>query len=180
MKLLISLCFTFCLLPVFAFANDFDDAVNYVSEENFEQALVLFKKEADRGNTMAQTIVGTFYLKGLSVEQDSHRAVKWLKKAAKNNVDAQAELGRIYQNGIGNIEIDHKKSAYWYRKELNSYEEIAQKGNVDMQFHTGFKYYYGMPAVGIEPNKKKAKEYFDLACNNGDQRSCDFEEVIVE
>lgn len=180
MKLPIFLCFIFCLLPVFAFANDFDDANNYVSEGDFEQALVLFKKEADRGNTMAQAIVGTFYLKGLSVEQDSQQAVKWLERAAKKNIDAQAELGRIYQNGIGDIEIDYKKAAYWYRKELNSYEKRAQTGNVDMQYHTGFKYYYGMPTVGIAPDKEKAKEYFDLACNNGDQRSCDFEEVIVE
>lgn len=58
--------------------------------------------EAERGNPIAQFVLGSMYENGEGVAQDYIFAVKWYDKAAEQgDADAQYNLGKMYDEGRG-------------------------------------------------------------------------------
>jgi TPR repeat protein len=71
----------------------------YVREEPL-QAFQILLPLAEKGEPLAQLIVGRLYKIGNGAPQDCGEAVKWFTRAAEQgNVEAQFELGTFYHQG---------------------------------------------------------------------------------
>lgn len=74
------------------------------------------RQKAEKGDSVAQTMLGVEYMKGDQVEKDLDKAIEWWKKAAeKGYAEAEYKLGVCYHFGFG-IKKSHKLARYWYEK----------------------------------------------------------------
>ena len=69
----------------------------------------------------------------------------------------------MYNKGLG-VKQDDVEAVRWYR-------QAAELGDAQAQFMLGFSYLLGK---GIQVNKSLAKEWFGKACDNGEQRGCEY------
>ncbi len=170
----------------------------YYQSKKYEQAVELWKKAAQQGYAPAQYYLGWCYREGTGVKKDLKLAVDWYLKAAnQGNIDAQLFLGEMYELGY-EIRKDPKKAAFWYllaaeqgdlRAQFNIadcywtgfgveknvylalfwYNKAAAQNNGatsrDALFHIGWIYQAG---DGVKKDTKKAEEYFEKACKNGE------------
>ena len=98
---------------------------SFYVEENFDEAIKLYKASAEQGNPLSQVNLGFLY----NSLKDIKEAIKWFKKVAeRGHPDASFNLGVIYQDK-GDIE----EAIYWY-------EEAAKRGYPDAQFILGILY----------------------------------------
>ena len=66
------------------------------------------RQKAEKGDSVAQTMLGVEYMKGDQVEKDLDKAIEWWKKAAeKGYAEAEYKLGVCYHFGFG-IKKSHK------------------------------------------------------------------------
>src|SRR4051794_22798315 len=81
-----------------------------------EIALNLARPAAERGDQVAQYILGLLYRNGRGVPQDYAEAMRWFRKAAdQGNAWAQNSIGYLYQNGWGTPR-DYAEAMRWYQK----------------------------------------------------------------
>ncbi|MDY3137036.1 MAG: tetratricopeptide repeat protein, partial [Sodaliphilus sp.] len=60
------------------------------------------RQKAEKGDSVAQTMLGVEYMKGDQVEKDLDKAIEWWKKAAeKGYAEAEYKLGVCYHFGFG-------------------------------------------------------------------------------
>jgi TPR repeat protein len=105
----------------------FKQAKAFYNQKDYAEALKLYRKASEKGNTDAQNNIGDLYLFGYGVISDYVEAIKWYQKAAeKGNVDAQNNLGFMYENGYGVTE-NISTSIEWYQKAAKQNSEAAQK-----------------------------------------------------
>ncbi|MBL6934976.1 MAG: sel1 repeat family protein [Alphaproteobacteria bacterium] len=72
------------------------------TQGDFDTALREWKPLAEKGNPVAQTLLGLMYSSGDGVSQNHAEAVKWYLRAANQGVpDAQYNLGYMYSMGKG-------------------------------------------------------------------------------
>lgn len=72
------------------------------SEENYEKAVALYRKDAELGVYAAQVNLAFMYLDGIGVAQSYEEAAKWFQKAAeKGNAEAQDNFGLLLKDGKG-------------------------------------------------------------------------------
>ena len=70
--------------------------------ENFEIAFKVLKKECNRGNADAMTVLASMYSTGRGVEQSDEEAILWYRQGAvRGNAEAQALLGSFLASGRG-------------------------------------------------------------------------------
>jgi len=69
----------------------------------------------------------------------------------------------MYAKGRG-VKQDDVESVKWHR-------QAAEQGYAKAQAILGFSYLLGK---GIQVNKSLAKEWFGKACDNGEQRGCEY------
>ena len=102
----------------------------------FTQAVNLFQKAAEQGESEAQHLLGAMYHDGEGVPQDYSKAFMWYRKAAEQGmVDAQFNLGFAYENGEG-VPQDNAEAVKWFRK-------AAEQGHVRAQAQLGRLYVIG-------------------------------------
>lgn len=65
-----------------ALANELNDAQKAVRMQQYEQALILFKKAADTGNPEAQYQLANMYLQGRGTAKNVNKAKQWFELAA--------------------------------------------------------------------------------------------------
>ena len=84
------------------------------------------RQKAEKGDSVAQTMLGVEYMKGDQVEKDLDKAIEWWKKAAeKDYAEAEYKLGVCYHFGFG-IKKSHKQARYWYEKAANQQHKSAK------------------------------------------------------
>lgn len=84
------------------------------------------RQKAEKGDSVAQTMLGVEYIKGDLVEKDLDKAIEWWKKAAeKGYAEAEYKLGVCYHFGFG-IKKSHKLARYWYEKAANQQHKSAK------------------------------------------------------
>ena len=84
------------------------------------------RQKAEKGDSVAQTMLGVEYMKGEQVEKDLYKAIEWWKKAAeKGYAEAEYKLGVCYHFGFG-IKKSHKLARYWYEKAANQQHKSAK------------------------------------------------------
>jgi hypothetical protein len=85
------------------------------------------KREAKKGDKVAQLEVGYLYFKGSKeVNQNYSHALKWFKMAADQGYDeAQYYLGRLYEGGFG-VPKDAVEAFKWYQLATTQLHEEAK------------------------------------------------------
>lgn len=87
---------------------------------DFETAVELATKYANKGNVHAQVMLGTLYRKGRGVEADPIKAVKWYKLAASQHDSyAMNMVGEMYLRGE-TPQRDYHAALYYFRKAANN------------------------------------------------------------
>ncbi len=83
--------------------------------KNNTKALKWFRKAAEQGHTLAQTILGAIYLwEGGGTPKDCAEAVRWYRRAAEQGYsNAQFSLGIMHQMGWG-IPQDYVQAYKWF------------------------------------------------------------------
>lgn len=121
------------------------------------------KARAERGDSLNQTILGSYYTKGYGVRQDHSKAIYWNQEAAKQgHSGGQFNVGYAYLLGQG-VRQDKNKALEWFKKS-------AKQNNPFAQNIVGTMYEYG---DGVRQNKTTAKEWYGKSCDNGHQGGCD-------
>jgi TPR repeat protein len=105
--------------------------------QNYTEAMKLFRKAADHGNTEAQNYLGghaeaqnylgVMYYEGQGVSENYPEAIQWFRKAAyKRHAEAQFNLGIMYDNGEG-VPLNVVKAYIWYSLASgNGYEQAKE------------------------------------------------------
>ena len=97
------------------------------NEEKYSEAVLLYRKLAERGISSAQDMLGYFYHCGHGIGKDYSEAVKWFRKAAmQGNRIAQYNLGACYENGQG-VGKDLSEAKAWFGKAAAQGDSDANK-----------------------------------------------------
>ncbi len=108
--------------------------------QDYQQALVWYRKAADRGSAAAENDLGRMYKDGLGVAQDDGQAIVWFRKAAdQGNGVAEDNLGYMYANGLG-VAQDYQQALLWYRKAVDQHDSSAED-------NLGYMYEHGLGVV---------------------------------
>lgn len=87
------------------------------SPEGFNLAFKYFKQSADEGNYLAQREVGTFYMKGEGVKQNSTLGLEYLNKAsAQGDSVSDVMLGAMYVKGWKDIKPNFETANAYFEK----------------------------------------------------------------
>ena len=99
-------------------------------EENYEEAVLWYRKAAEQGVSEAQNNLGVMYKDGQGVKQDFKEAARWFLLAAlQDNTLAQLNLGWLYHAGKG-LTQNADSARYWYL-------QAAQKGHATAHLNLG-------------------------------------------
>jgi len=125
--------------------------------KDFDEAISLYRKAAEKGHVKAQFSMGRCYELGMCLKQDYAKAVEWYRKAAEqNNTEAQYKLGIFYHQGKG-VKEDCVKAVEWLRK-------AAEQDYASAQYLLGSCYYF---CQGVSRDEAKAVEWYRKAAEQG-------------
>lgn len=162
-----------------------------VTGQNFESAVVWYKKAAEKGCIPAQNNLGGMYKDGIGVEQNPSEAIRWLTPPAEKGVsEAQFNLGVILKGNIhdytqafrwlnkaarqGNLDamaqvalmyLDGQGREKNYKKGIGLFKKAADKGHSQAQFFLGLGFVQG--CWGLDLDYRKAFEWFSKATEQG-------------
>jgi TPR repeat protein len=156
-NLLLSL---FVLLTVLSTGTVFagvQKAASAYEKQDYAAALKEVRPLAEKGDALAQTILGLMYYNGRGVPQDYAQGVAWFRKAAaQGNSVAQDELGRAYRFGRS-VPQDYAEAASWFRK-------AAEQGHAEAEFSLGLAYEKGR---GVPQDYEQALTWYLKAAVQG-------------
>jgi len=123
---------------------------------DFDEAISLYRKAAEKGHVKAQFSLGRCYEIGM-LKQDYAKAAEWYKKAAEQNyIEAQFKLGLFYYQGKG-VKQNYAKAVEWLRK-------AAEQNYAHAQYLMGSCYYLNQ---GVSGDEAKAAEWYRKAAEQG-------------
>ena len=180
------------VIPFNAIAG-MDEAKVAADAGDYKTAYVEFKPLAEKGDPLAQFMLGLMHMHGKGTQQNSRLAIAWFEKsAAQGFVDALYDLGVMYTQGNG-VPKDHPRGVEYLKKagergsaeaQLNLgiifdtgenlpqdlkqaalwYQKSAEKGVVPAQFNLGSLYDRGQ---GVKKNPVVAYALYTIAQYNG-------------
>ncbi|MBF0454904.1 MAG: sel1 repeat family protein [Magnetococcales bacterium] len=97
-------------------------------EQDWDQAILWFKKAAEQGDMLAQHNLGALFLQGAGeLSPDPSEAVHWFTQAAmQGDPRSQHSLGALYFEGLG-VDQDLNKSYIWLSLALQGAPEERQQ-----------------------------------------------------
>ncbi len=111
------------------------------------------REQAEQGDAVAQTELGSRYYSGRGVPQDDAKATRWIRLAAEQgHAPAQYDLGLLYFRSRG-VRGDDTAAAAWYRR-------AAEQGFAPAQGGLGYMLAYG---AGVEEDHVLAYMWLELA-----------------
>ena len=88
----------------------------YRWEKAFASPLDAMRSEAEKGNVLAQSLLGTMYYYGRGTKQNINEAIAWYRKAAdQGSAKSQFNLAMAYWEGNG-VPKDNAQTLNWMRK----------------------------------------------------------------
>jgi TPR repeat protein len=125
---------------------------------DYKKAFEMSKLGADQGLPQAMMGLGTLYMRGSGVSQNSAEALKWFIKATDlGDHKAPRYAGMIYERGKG-MKPDYQKADEYYRK-------AAEAGDLAGQCSLGSLYERGL---GEPQSYETASEWYLKAAARGD------------
>jgi len=114
--MVISVCFTQQIATGTDAQTDYETGLRYYNSENYAEALKWYRKAADKGDAVAQVLLGGMYYYGKGVPQDYEEALKWyLKSANQGRPLAQISVGWMYYYGEG-VAQNMTEAKNWFCK----------------------------------------------------------------
>jgi len=136
------------LLPMQALAGMTPEEVKMFTER---------KAKAEKGDAIAQHLLGYYYLTGEGVAKDAVESIKWFRKAADQDyAPAQNLLGIAYKAPRG-VAKDDVESVKWFRK-------AADQGHAQAQYNLGGCYANG---EGVAKDMVEAVKWLRKAADQG-------------
>jgi TPR repeat protein len=130
-----------------------ESAQSSLDNGRYEAAFARWQRLALLGDPSAQNQVGWMYERGVGVNIDLQKAVKWYRKRAKSDyATAQTNLGLMYLNGTG-VKQDAAIARLWF-------ENASKKGAAKATNNLGVLFDRG---AGVPENIKLAAELFRRA-----------------
>lgn len=127
--------------------------------KNIDEAVKWFTAAAENGESQAQYILSSIYLKNENNENSSNKGIMWLTKAAENGLSsAQLSLATLYSEG-NIVTKNHKEAIKWFTI-------AAENGNVMAQKTIAGIYHF---SIGFD--KKVAYSWYKVASVSGDEYS---------
>lgn len=115
----------------------------------------ILRKQADQGNSCAQTDLALLYLRKDASKEQFAYGLGWLQKAADSGYPrAQFQLGRLYETGLG-VAQDWDKALHWYTKAGEGWYAPAE-------FQLGTIYEKGL---GVAVNRNEAKRWYQRSAD---------------
>jgi hypothetical protein len=134
-------------------AEPLNDGLRSYGRKDFAAAMELLRPLAEKGDPVAEFMLGNMYDNGHGVPQDDAAAMAWYRKAAgQGSKGAAAGLGRMYETGRG-VPVDDAAAATWYRT-------AADQGVSAAQFNLGNLCASGR---GVPQDYVEAYKWLDLA-----------------
>lgn len=94
-------------------AGDWENGYAAYERQDYKEAVKLWRKVADSGDRLGQSLLGAMYAQGQGVSQDYAEALKWYRlAAAQGEVKAQYKLGFMYANAQG-TDRDYLRAYVW-------------------------------------------------------------------
>jgi TPR repeat protein len=147
------------LLFSFLFGGNLENlkrGINAFLNKDYKTALRYLPKEAEDGNVVAQSALGTMYLNGLGVEPDCKKAEKWLAPAAAHGSKA------------AQFALDFIKSGQKCEKRNIMDVPKSSKKKLALIREAGFLYLTGK---GVEENPEKGAKFIKIAALGGDAKA---------
>ena len=130
--------------------------VPFSNSADLASYVATLERDAEQGNTHAQTAFGLLNLYGLGIQRSAGKARHFLRTAAEQgNQTAQYVLGRNYP-GEAPLDVTHSRAETWLHL-------AAERGHVESQYALGLRYERGMP----NKDTGKAKHWYKLAAEAG-------------
>ena len=106
-------------------AGPIEDSIKAYRGGDYKTAYQLIKPQAEKGDAVAQFIVGYMYDEGKGVPKDYDEAVKWYRRAAKQgNKEAQHNLGLMGDQD--QVSKDRAEKEKWHRGSAEPQNIAAQ------------------------------------------------------
>jgi TPR repeat protein len=126
-----------------------EQAKNLLTAEDYEAAISILQKEAEKGNAEAQNELGKCYANGTGVEQNDEEAFKYFQMAADQGyAKSLYNVGVYYENGLG-VDQDDTKAVRYFKL-------AADQGLPYAQCALGYFYENG---ISVEQDLEKAVTY---------------------
>ncbi len=133
------------------------------AQKKYNEAVSLFQKSADQGNSCGEHYLAVMYQHGKGVRRDYEKALEYYKKSAtKGYIESQSNLAVMYEKGKG-IPINIPEA-------IRLYTLAADNGDAIAQYNLGMIYYMGK---GTHQDLTKAKDLFKKACDNDLYYGCE-------
>lgn len=121
-----------------------------------------YKKLANQGDGIAQSIVGFLYYNGEGVKQSKFQVQKWFGMACAQNLSMSCDINRVLQHPSHVIDKNALKILSYNKNVALHYN--AKNGNPESQYFLGRIYYTG---EGVPQSYAKAFYWFQKAAENG-------------
>ena len=134
-------------------------------KKDLQKAAEIFRKGDLQRDSCSQYVLGNMYYEGIGFHQNYASAFNFYEKAASaGHTSAKDKLAWMYYEGKG-VRHDYSKALILF-KELAKYTLSFSSA----QYQIGVMYYKG---EGVNKDVLLAKEWFGIACDNGNQGGCD-------
>lgn len=173
--------------------ENYENALNFLKEQEYKKAYLLLEKSCDLENIKAYKELGILYFEGKAVNKNYDKGYELILKACDNNeISACIYLGKIHSSD-NPIMRDFKKAFKYYHKacEYDNIDicyklmEFLKYGDIKKSVLTIFSKHCDRVELeacrnlatiyrieGVFYDKEKSNELFEFSCNNGDAKSC--------
>lgn len=140
------------------------EARNAVKDKDYDRALELFSKEADKGNILAKYEIADLYRRNLcqghnfEIYREALNGFLEIEPRTRQKAYVHYRIGRMFYDGYG-TDIDYEKAFKWLKK-------AADEGNHLSEFIVGKMLCNG---TGTERDTEAGTEYLTRAANSGNE-----------
>ncbi len=121
--------------------------------EQMARLFNLWLKGAERGDAIAQRVIGDFYMRGVGVEHSPQHAEQWLTASVEQGDTAAMVL-------LGGLILASPENAPRFPQAVALFRRAKGKGNTDAEYNLGVCLRRGL---GVIPNNKAAERHYRAA-----------------
>ena len=121
--------------------------------EEMARLFKLWLTGAERGDAIAQRVIGDFYMRGVGVERSTSEAERWLTASVARGDTAAMVL-------LGGLILENPEEAARFSQAVELFRRAAAHGNTDAEYNLGVCLRRGL---GVAPDAKAAERSYRAA-----------------